>query len=126
MEIPSTIRVSPLVFFIPVRPSFFLQLRHRFFLAFLAGTPGSSSAGWGVFLGLISAASLAVARSSLLTMLLVSPTDSDKVVSFKSGVVFEVEVEAAGCWLRLGVLEPLAASDGGGGVCVDDEVVGGP
>ena len=67
-----------------------------------------------------------MAKSSLLTMLLFSATDSDKVVSFKSGVVFEVEVEAAGCWVRLGVLEPLAASDGGGGVCVDDDVVGGP
>ena len=57
-------------------------------------------------------------------MLLFSPTDSDKVVSFKSGVVFEVELEASGCCDRLGV----GASDGGGGggVCVDDDVVGGP
>ena len=120
---------------LPVRPSFFLQLRQRFFLAFLAGTGGSesSSAGWGVFLGLISAVSLgaAVARSSsLLTMLLFSATDSDKVVSFKSGAVFEVELEAWGCCDRLWELElgALGVSDGGGGggVCVDEDVVGGP
>jgi len=114
----------------PVRPSFFLQLRQRFFFAFLAGTGGSdsSSAGWGVFLGLTSAVSLGATRSSLLTILLFSATDSDKVVSFESGVVFEVELEAWGCWDRLWELGPLAVSDGGGGggVCVDEDVVGGP
>jgi len=114
----------------PVRPSFFLQLRQRFFFAFLAGTGGSdsSSAGWGVFLGLTSAVSLGMTRSSLLTILLFSATDSDKVVSFESGVVFEVELEAWGCWDRLWELGPLAVSDGGGGggVCVDEDVVGGP
>ena len=116
---------------LPVRPSFFLQLRQRFFFAFLVGTGGSdsSSLGWAVFLGLISAVSLGVTRSSLLTMLLFSATDSDKVVSLESGVVFEVELEAWGCWDRLWELGPLlAVSDGGGGggVCVDEDVVGGP
>ena len=60
-------------------------------------------------------------------MLLFSPTDSDKVVSFKSGVVFEVELEASGCCDRLRELGVgVSDGDGGGGVCVDDDVVGGP
>ena len=62
---------------LPVRPSFFLQVKHLFFLGFFAGTgaSSSSSAGWGVFLGLIS---------GFLTSSSDSATDDDDALGCES------------------------------------------